>query len=141
MTTNQKLLVKETFAKVVPIAETAAGLFYGRLFEMDPSLRPLFRTDIREQGTKLMQMLGYCVGKLDELDELVPAVKELGRKHAGYGVEEDDYETVGGALLWTLEQGLGDHFTPAHRAAWVAVYTILATTMQEAAAAPALAAA
>ena len=131
MTTNEKALVKETFAKVVPIAETAAGLFYGRLFEMDPSLRPLFRTDIREQGRKLMQMIGYCVGQLDALDELVPAVKELGRKHAGYGVEEEDYETVGGALLWTLEQGLGAAFTAEVRAAWTAVYELLAATMLE----------
>ncbi len=131
MTTNQKSLVKETFAKVVPIADTAAALFYGRLFEMDPSLRPLFRTDLREQGKKLMQMIGYCVGKLDELDELVPAVKELGRKHAGYGVEEEDYATVGGALLWTLEQGLGAAFTPEVKAAWTTVYELLAATMLE----------
>ena len=131
MTTNQKSLVKETFAKVAPIADTAAALFYGRLFEMDPSLRPLFRTDLREQGKKLMQMLGVCVGKLDELDDLVPAVKELGRKHADYGVEEEDYATVGGALLWTLEQGLGAAFTPEVEAAWRAVYELLAAAMIE----------
>jgi len=131
MTTNQKLLVKETFAQVGPIADTAAGLFYGRLFEMDPSLRPLFTTDIREQGKKLMQMIGFCVSKLDALEELVPAVKELGRKHAGYGVEEEDYATVGGALLWTLEQGLGAAFTPEVEAAWTTVYQLLAATMME----------
>ncbi|HTB58086.1 MAG TPA: globin family protein [Polyangia bacterium] len=131
MTTNQKSLVKETFAQVVPIADTAAGLFYGRLFDMDPSLRSLFRTDLGEQGKKLMQMLGFCVAKLDLLDELVPAVKELGRKHAGYGVEEEDYLTVGGALLWTLEQGLGAAFTPEVKAAWTAVYELLAATMLE----------
>ena len=131
MTTNEKSLVKETFAKVVPIADTAAALFYGRLFELDPSLRSLFQTDIREQGKKLMQMLGYCVGKLDELDELVPAVKDLGRKHAGYGAEEEDYATVGGALLWTLEQGLGAAFTPEVKTAWTAVYELLAATMLE----------
>jgi len=131
MTTNEKSLVKETFAKVVPISDRAAALFYGRLFELDPSLRSLFPTDIREQGKKLMQMLGYCVGKLDALDELVPAVKELGRKHAGYGAEEEDYATVGGALLWTLEQGLGAAFTPEVKAAWTAVYELLAATMLE----------
>ena len=131
MTTNEKSLVKETFAKVVPIADRAAALFYGRLFELDPSLRSLFPTDIREQGKKLMQMLGYCVGKLDALDELVPAVKELGRKHAGYGAEEEDYATVGGALLWTLEQGLGAAFTPEVKTAWTAVYELLAATMLE----------
>jgi hemoglobin-like flavoprotein len=131
MTTNEKSLVKETFAKVVPISDRAAALFYGRLFELDPSLRSLFPTDIREQGKKLMQMLGYCVGKLDALDELVPAVKELGRKHAGYGAEEEDYATVGGALLWTLEQGLGAAFTPEVKTAWTAVYELLAATMLE----------
>jgi hemoglobin-like flavoprotein len=131
MTTNQKSLVKETFAQVVPIADTAAALFYGRLFELDPSLRSLFTTDLRQQGKKLMQMLGFCVGKLELLDELVPAVKELGRKHAGYGVEEEDYATVGGALLWTLEQGLGPAFTPEVKAAWTAVYELLAATMLE----------
>jgi hemoglobin-like flavoprotein len=131
MTTNQKSLVRETFAQVVPIADTAAGLFYGRLFEMDPSLRPLFKIDLHEQGKKLMQMIGFCVSKLDALDELVPAVKELGRKHVGYGVEEDDYATVGGALLWTLERGLGAAFTPEVKAAWTTVYELLAATMQE----------
>ena len=78
-----------------------------------------------------MQMIGFCVGKLDELDELVPAVKALGRKHAGYGVEEEDYETVGGALLWTLAEGLGAAFTPEVKAAWTAVYELLAATMLE----------
>ena len=131
MTTNQKSLVRETFAQVVPIADTAAGLFYGRLFELDPSLRPQFRTELGEQGKKLMQMLGFCVSKLDLLEELVPAVKELGRKHEGYGVEEEDYATVGAALLWTLEQGLGPAFTPEVKAAWTAVYELLAATMLE----------
>src|SRR5580704_7610506 len=117
MTPTQKSLVKQTFAEVVPIADQAAALFYGRLFEVAPSLRPLFKHDIQAQGRKLMQMIGYCVGKLDALDELVPAVEELGRKHAGYGAKEADYDTVGGALLWTLEKGLGPAFTPEVKAA------------------------
>ena len=131
MTPSQKMLVQTTFVQVVPIAEQAAALFYGRLFEVDPSLRPLFKTDLKEQGQKLMQMLGTCVGKLDALEELLPAVRELGAKHAGYGVTDKDYETVGGALLWTLEKGLGAAFTPEAKDAWATTYGVLASTMKE----------
>lgn len=131
MTPTQKTLVQQSFIKVVPIAEQAASLFYGRLFELDPALRPLFKTDLREQGKKLMQMIGYAVGKLDMPDELLPAVRQLGLKHAGYGVKDKDYETVGSALLWTLEQGLGTAFTPELKEAWAAVYGVLAGTMKD----------
>ena len=130
MTPAEKDLVQTTFAKVVPIADQAAALFYGRLFEMDPSLRPLFKGDLGEQGKKLMQMIGVAVKGLDSLDTLVPAVKDLGRRHAGYGVTDAHYDTVGGALLWTLEKGLGSAFTPDVKAAWTTVYTVLATTMK-----------
>ncbi len=135
MTPAEKTLVQTTFATLVPIADQAAALFYGRLFEMDPSLRPLFTSDLGEQGKKLMQMIGVAVKGLDTLDELVPAVKNLGRRHAGYGVTDAHYETVGGALLWTLEKGLGSAFTPDVKAAWTTVYTVLATTMKAGAAA------
>ena len=130
MTPEEKALVQSTFARLVPIADQAATLFYARLFEIDPGLQPLFRSDMREQGKKLMQMIGTCVKGLDALDQLVPTVKDLGRRHAGYGVTDAHYETVGGALLWTLERGLGSAFTPAVRAAWTTVYTVLATTMK-----------
>lgn len=131
MTPEEKILVQQTFAQVVPIAEQAATLFYGRLFELDPSLRPLFKGDIGEQGKKLMQTIGYCVSKLNVLEEIVPTVKDLGRKHAGYGVKESAYDTVGVALLWTLDKGLGAAFTPEVKAAWTEVYGILAATMIE----------
>lgn len=134
MTAEQKSLVRETFAQVVPISEKAAALFYDRLFQLDPALRALFKTDIRAQGKKLMQMIGTCVSKLDTLDEIVPAVKDLGRRHAGYGVKAADYQTVAAALLWTLEQGLGPAFTPDVKAAWTEVYVVLAGTMQAGAA-------
>lgn len=134
MTPTQKSLVQQTFLSVVPIADKAAALFYGRLFDVDPSLRPLFKTDLTEQGRKLMQMIGYCVSKLDALEELLPAVRQLGGKHAGYGVRENDYETVGGALLWTLERGLGSAFTPEVKDAWATAYGVLAATMKEGAA-------
>src|SRR6516225_10608007 len=133
MTPREKSLVQETFAKVAPIADTAAALFYRRLFELDPGLKALFKVDMREQGRKLMQMIGLAVSKLDALDELVPVVEALGKRHAGYGVKEADYATVGSALLWTLEQGLGPAFTPDVKAAWAAVFQVLASTMRTAA--------
>jgi len=135
MTPQQKHLVQTTFAKVAPIADDAAALFYGRLFDLDPSLQPMFTTDLKEQGRKLMRMIGMAVNGLDRLDELVPVVRQLGTRHAGYGVRDEHYDTVAAALVWTLEQGLGPDFTPEVRDAWVAVYGVLATTMKDAAAA------
>ena len=133
MTPRQKTLVQETFAQVIPISEQAAALFYGRLFEIAPAVKPLFKGDMQEQGRKLMQIIGHCVAGLDQLDGLVPVVRELGRKHVGYGVTDGDYASVGSALLWTLEQGLGPAFTPDVKAAWAAVYQVLASTMRTAA--------
>jgi methyl-accepting chemotaxis protein/hemoglobin-like flavoprotein len=132
-TPQQIRLVQESFAKVQPIADAAAKLFYGRLFELDPSLSRLFRGDMVEQGRKLMQMIGAAVRGLDDLERLVPVVQQLGVRHAGYGVQPAHYDTVGRALLWTLEQGLGPAFTPETREAWTAVYRVLAQTMQAAA--------
>ena len=130
MNTIQKELVQTSFAQVRPIAETAAALFYRRLFELDPTLRPLFKGDLEEQGRKLMDMLGVAVKGLDRPEALLPALANLGRRHAGYGVKERDYETVGEALLWTLEQGLGPSFTPEVREAWATVYRLVADTMR-----------
>jgi hemoglobin-like flavoprotein len=136
VTAIQKTLVQNTFATIVPIADVAASLFYQRLFDIDPSLRGMFRGDMAEQRRKLMQMIGAAVKGLDRLEQLVPVVQDLGRRHAGYGVEDRHYDTVGAALLWTLEKGLGDAFTPDVKEAWAAVYGLLATTMQEAAREP-----
>jgi hemoglobin-like flavoprotein len=130
MTPHQKMLVQTTFAQVAPIAETAAALFYGKLFELDPALRPLFKGDITEQGRKLMHTLGVAVSGLDKLEVLVPVVRNLGSRHAGYGVQDQHYETVAVALLWTLETGLGEAFTPVVREAWATVYWIVADTMK-----------
>jgi len=138
LTPAQKTLVQETFAAIAPIADDAAVLFYRRLFELDPSLEKMFKGDMAVQRRALMQMLAVAVKGLDRLDQLVPAVKDLGRRHAGYGVADEHYATVGSALLWTLETGLGDAFTPDVKDAWATVYGILATTMQEAAKEPAL---
>lgn len=130
MTNKQKDLVQSSFALVAPIAETAAQLFYKRLFELDPSLRQLFRGDIEEQGRKLMQMLSVAVRGLDDPASLLPAVRALGARHEQYGVRAQDYATVGAALIWTLERGLGAAFTPEVEKAWVTVYTLVAETMQ-----------
>ncbi len=132
MTSAEIQLVKDSFRQIVPIADQAAALFYARLFELDPALRHLFRGDMREQGRKLMTMIAVAVQSLERLDTLVPAVRQLGARHAGYGVTEDHYATVGAALLWTLEKGLGPAFTPAVREAWTTTYSLLANTMIEA---------
>jgi len=135
MTPENQTLVRESFAKVAPIAPQAATIFYDRLFVLDPTLRPLFKGDMAEQGRKLMAMIGTAVANLDKLETIVPAVQDLGRRHAGYGVKPTSYDTVASALLWTLGQGLGDAFTPPVEAAWTEAYTILAAVMKDAAAA------
>ena len=127
-------LVQSSFARVEPIADTAATLFYTRLFELDPSLRLMFKGNIVEQGEKLMTTLKVVVVGLTRLESLVPAVQALGRRHAGYGVNDEHYDTVAEALLWTLQQGLGEYFTPDVAAAWCTAYGILADVMKAAAA-------
>ena len=131
MTPRQIQVIQETFAQVELISEPAAALFYDRLFTLDPSLRRLFTSDMQQQGHRLMQMIAVAVRGLTDLERLIPAVRVLGQRHAGYGVEPHHYGTVGTALLWTLEQGLGDAFTPEARAAWTTVYGILAGAMLE----------
>jgi len=134
MTPEQTELVKNSWAQVVPIADKAAELFYGKLFELDPAVRSLFKGDMAEQGQKLMRMISTAVNGLDRLDAIVPAVQQLGIRHVEYGVRDKDYDTVGAALLWTLETGLGDAFTEETKEAWATVYGILADTMKTAAA-------
>lgn len=129
MKTDTISLVQSSWAKVLPIAPQAAALFYQNLFTADPSLQALFKGNMEEQGKKLMQMIGAAVGKLHDLDTLVPILQNLGQRHAGYGVQDSHYQTVGGALLKTLEQGLGDGFTADVKSAWTEVYTIISSTM------------
>ena len=134
MTPTQIALIRASWSKVEPIADTAAQLFYTRLFEVEPRTRLLFRrTDMAAQRRNLVQTLSVVVASLDCLDAVVPAVQALGRRHAGYGVRADDYDTVGAALLWTLAQGLGPDFDVATRKAWAAAYGVLASVMIEAA--------
>lgn len=127
-------LVQSSFQKVAPIADKAAEIFYAKLFELDPSLKPLFKGDMKDQGKKLMTMIGTAVNGLSNLESIVPAVQNLGKGHAAYGVQDKHYDTVGAALLDTLSVGLGDDFTPDTKDAWTEAYTILATTMKDAAA-------
>lgn len=134
MTPQQITLVKNSWQKVVPIKDKAAELFYGKLFDLDPGLKPMFKGDMVEQGRKLMAMINTVVMKLDELGDIVPAVQDLGKRHVAYGVSDKDYDTVAGALLWTLGAGLGDAFTDDVEQAWTAAYQILASAMKDAAA-------
>jgi nitric oxide dioxygenase len=132
MTPNQIKLVQVTFAQVVPIAATVADLFYERLFEIAPHVRPMFAKDRTEQKEQLMAMLGSAVAGLDHLDTLAPAVSALGRRHAGYGLEARHYVLVGSALLWTLEKALAEAFTLEVKDAWTSAYILLWTTMTDA---------
>jgi hemoglobin-like flavoprotein len=133
MIPKQKMLVQQTWAQVVPIADQAAAIFYQRLFEIDPSTRPLFNTtDMAQQRKKLLQVLSVAVSSLDNLGALSKTVEELGRRHAGYGVKDAHYDAVGVALLWTLEQGLGSAWTPEAAAAWKEVYGVLSSIMRSA---------
>ena len=134
MTPKQIDLVQATWDSVLPIQQQAATIFYDKLFAADPSLKALFKGDLEEQKVKLMKMIGIAVSSLDRLDEIVPAVQDLGRRHQIYGVKPKDYLTVGAALLGTLETGLGAAFTPDVKEAWASAYGILAQAMQEAAA-------
>ncbi|MGJ7489752.1 globin family protein [Variovorax sp. ZT4R33] len=139
MTPNQIQLVQDSFAKVLPISEQAAALFYARVFELAPGVRPLFKGDLVEQGRKLMAMLRTVVGTLDRLDVLVPSARKLAERHVGYGVQPAHYAVVGTALIGTLGKGLGNAFTPDTRAAWETAYGTLASVMIAAAMQPAAA--
>lgn len=134
MTPEQKQTVKRTWALIVPSADAAATLFYDKLFEIDAELKVLFQeVDLTSQKKKLLQALALTVASLDNLEDLAPHLSELGRRHADYGVVEAHYDTVGGALLWTLEQGLQEAWTPDVQDAWTAAYGIVSETMQAAA--------
>jgi hemoglobin-like flavoprotein len=127
-------LVQRSWAQVMPISDAAAGLFYDRLFEMDPSVRPLFKSDMAQQKKKLMQTLAVAVDGLTNLPRLVPVLEQLGVRHAGYMVQDHHYGLVGEALLWTLREGLGDGFNQETELAWREVYGLVASVMKKAAA-------
>jgi nitric oxide dioxygenase len=129
MTPDDVELVQSTFEQVRPISQEAAGMFYGRLFEIAPEAKPLFKGDMAEQGRKLMATLAVVVGSLHSLPTILPAVSTLAKKHVEYGVKPSHYAAVGAALLWTLERGLGAAWTPEAAAAWTNAYTTLSNFM------------
>ncbi len=133
ITAKQKELVQSSFAKIEPIAETAAEIFYNKLFEYDPNLRKLFRSDIKSQGRKLMSTLKVAIQGLDDINGLIPVLEKMAVQHLGYGVKERDYTTVGNALLFALKTGLGEQWNPELRQAWVDTYRIIAQVMKGAA--------
>jgi hemoglobin-like flavoprotein len=129
MTPDQVQLVQQSFAKVAPISETAAVLFYDRLFEVAPKVRSMFPTDLTEQRRKLMATLAVVVGGLGSLESVLPAASALAKRHVSYGAKAEHYPVVGAALLWTLEKGLGDGWTPDVAEAWTAAYGTLSGFM------------
>ncbi len=129
MTPHQITIIQESFAKVAPISDTAAEIFYARLFETTPEVRGLFKADMMEQGAKLMATLGVVVNGLRALDKIVPVAEDLARRHIDYGVQADHYKPVGEALIYTLRQGLGDDFTDDLEEAWIAAYATLSDVM------------
>ena len=131
MNSSQIKLVQDSFAKVAPISEQAAVLFYGRLFEVAPSVRAMFPDDMKEQRKKLMATLAVVVGGLSNLEAVLPAASALAKRHVSYGAKAEHYPVVGGALLWTLEKGLGDAWTPEVADAWTAAYGTLSVYMIE----------
>lgn len=133
MNVDQIAIVQETFEKVRPISETAAEMFYKHLFELNPSFKSLFKKDMKKQGRMLMQMLSFAVSGLDDPDSILPTIQDLGKRHVRYGVKEEDYDTVGEALLWTLGQGLGEDFTDDAKEAWTEAYKLLSGVMINAA--------
>jgi hemoglobin-like flavoprotein len=133
MTPNQIDLVQRSWNQVAPMGEAAILMFYERLFFVDPSLRMLFRHNMKDQSRKVLAMLSFTVAGLSRPHEILPLVQSMGRRHSSYGVRDEHYDTVGSALLWTLEQGLGSSFTPAVREAWTAAFGVLANAMKDAA--------
>jgi hemoglobin-like flavoprotein len=129
VTPEQVRSIQDSFAKVAPISEQAAALFYGRLFEIAPEVKPLFRSDMSEQGRKLMATLAVVVNGLGNLTSILPAASALAKRHVDYGVKASHYEPVGAALIWTLQRGLGEQWTPELEAAWSEAYTLLSHFM------------
>ena len=133
MTPAQINAVQDSFKSVAPISDAAAGIFYTRLFEIAPEVKPYFNGDMTEQGAKLMATLGAVVNGLRDLDKIVPVAQELAVRHVDYGVKAEDYNAVGSALIYTLEKGLGGAFTNEVKDGWLAAYGTLSEVMIDAA--------
>jgi hemoglobin-like flavoprotein len=129
MTPSQIQLVQSTLPFIVAEKDQVARLFYARLFQLDPALRDMFSGDLTVQGQKMVTMLGTLIAGLNRPEQIVPLLSALGQRHAGYGVRDEHYATVGAALLWTLERCLGPDFTTDMRDAWIALYFVVSRTM------------
>lgn len=127
---QQANLAKKAFVRIAPVSDMLGALFYARLFELDPALRPLFKVDLEEQAHSLMTMLGLCVEGLDEKEELIYALHNLGTRHAEYGVKARDYDTVRAAFLWILKEGIGTEWTPELENALAATFDFFTGIMQ-----------
>jgi len=133
MTAHQVQLVKDSWALVIPISQQAGDLFYGRLFDVAPQIKPLFKGNMAMQAKMLTEMITYVVNKLDKLEEIIGEIKALAVRHKGYGTKPEHYPVVGECLIWTLEKGLGTRWNKELQDAWIAAYTILSKTMIDAA--------
>jgi hemoglobin-like flavoprotein len=131
LSSHQVELVQKSWRSVQLVGDTAAEMFYGKLFSLEPTVRSLFKNDLRDQGRNLTAMISVAVHKLDQPEKILVAVRQLGARHAAYGVRDHHYASVGAALIWTLERSLGDAFTPEVRTAWHAAYDLLANAMRE----------
>ena len=129
MTPEQIHLVKDSWAKLLPVQEDAAEIFYHRLFDIHPEVKPYFKGNMKEQGKKLITMIDTTVSSLDNLDALMKPLKQSGKAHEGYDVKPEDYDKVSDALLWTLEKELGDDFTAETSEAWAVAYTVISSVM------------
>jgi len=128
---RQIMLVQDSFELVIALPQDVTDLFYARVFELDPTLRPMFKRDISEKGRMLMQTIIIAVHSLKDLANITPALHTLGHRHIGYGVKKKDYDTLGMALIWTIEQGIGPTFTPELRDAWAVTYNLLVQTITQ----------
>ncbi len=133
MTPKQIGLMQASWAMVLPVKDSVTTLFYGRIFDLDPGLQTLFRGDMKVQGRKLLSFIGAAISSLGSVDNIIPGLQELGRKHLDYGVKDSDYDTFGAALIWALEQGLGEAFSVDVCDAWIQTYELLAGVMKNAA--------
>jgi hemoglobin-like flavoprotein len=135
MIPERRQLVTESWKSLAPNGAMVGAIFYRRLFEIDPTLRPLFaRVPMDDQIHKLVTMLDLVVHWLDLPERLVPVLKQLGERHTKYGVQDEHYTKVGTALLGTLEEGLGDKFTPELRSAWTEAFLLISSLMRRGAA-------
>lgn len=133
MTPAQVTLIQDSFARVAPVADSAASVFYARLFTIAPQVEPLFKADMTEQGAKLMATLGAVVNGLNDLDAIVPVARDLAVRHVAYGVQAEHYAPVGDALIFALNEGLGDGFTLEVKEAWLSAYRTVSGAMIDAA--------